>query len=292
MAEKGKFSRNFLPFVIGLIVFIGIVGGGFFYLKNRTQNLKSFKINNIAYKRIYFDKFVIARNIYPAKDEDRVSKYLSKAWVFYIKGFVDVEFPLKDFKIEGNTFIYKGGFKYNGEILPYVLTITVPAENFYYVYEIKPQPVSEEDAGNIGRMVGAVVAPVGGYLGVKGGGSLGNVVCNFIPQAARFKAICGVAGSIVGGVVGGAGTYLSVSRLTYKLVNGFRFVDKLTVEEKNRLLEEAKKLILLDIASDSDLQRELKKAFENYVRSYFSRYGIEISKVVYETSGNINNGGN
>ena len=141
-------------------------------------------------------------------------------------------------------------------------------------------------------MVGAVVAPVGGYLGVKGGGSLGNVVCNFIPQAARFKAICGVAGSIVGGVVGGAGTYLSVSRLTYKLVNGFRFVDKLTVEEKNRLLEEAKKLILLDIASDSDLQRELKKAFENYVRSYFSRYGIEISKVVYETSGNINNGGN
>ena len=53
MAEKGKFSRNFLPFVIGLIVFIGIVGGGFFYLKNRTQNLKSFKINNIAYKRIY-----------------------------------------------------------------------------------------------------------------------------------------------------------------------------------------------------------------------------------------------
>jgi|GEM_PF-5839849 hypothetical protein len=292
MAGKERSLKSFLPFVIGLIVFVGIVGGGFFYLKNQTQNLRSFKINNIVYKRIYFDKFVIARNIYPAKDEDRVSRYLSKAWVFYIKGFVDVEFPLKDFKIEGNTFIYKGGFKYNGEILPYVLTITVPAENFYDVYEIKPQPISEEDAESIGRMVGAVVAPVGGYLGVKGGGSLGNVVCNFIPQAARFKAICGVVGSVVGGAVGGAGTYLTVSHLTYKLVNGFRFVDELTVEEKNRLLEEAKKLILLDIAADSDLQRELKKAFENYVRSYFSRYGIEISKVVYETSGNINNGGN
>jgi len=292
MAGEEKSSKAFLPFVLGLIIFVGIVGGGFFYLKNQQRDLKLFKIDNIVYKRIYFDKFVIVRNIYPVKDEDMVGKYLSKAWVFYIKGFVDVEFPLKDFKIEGNALIYKGGFKYNGEILPYVLTITVPAENFYDVYEIKPQPISGEDAENIGRIAGAVVAPIGGYFGVRVGGSLGNVVCNFIPQAARFKAICGVVGGVVGGAVGGIGTYLTVSHLTYKLVNGFRFVDELTVEEKNRLLEETKKLILLDIAADSDLQRELKKAFENYVRSYFSRYGIEISKVVYKTYVNTNNGGN
>ena len=285
--EKQKRSiKDFLPIVIGIAVFIGIVGGGFFYLKKKNQNLKLFKVASITYKRIYFDKFVIAKNIFTATDKNGISKYFSKAWVFYVKGFVDVEFPLKDFRlVNGDTLVYEGEFKYGGEVLPYQLTITIPAEDFYDVYEIEPQRISKKTAERIGKVVGAVVAPLGGYLGAKVGGSIGSVVCRFIPNALKIRAICGTVGAIAGGLAGGAGRYLSVSHFTRKLIEGFRFADKLTVEDKHRLLEEAKKLILLDIASNPDLQKEFKEAFENYVKSYFSQYGIKINKIVYKTSG-------
>ena len=287
MVEEKSSLKKFLPFILGIVVFIGTVAGGYFFmLKKGNQSLKAVKLKNITYKRIYFDKFVIARNIYPAKDESKASKYLSKAWVFYIKGFVDVEFPLEEFELKGSTLVYKGGFKYDGEILPYTLTITVPSENFYDVYEINPQPISKAEAENIGNLAGAVTAPIGGYLGAKLGGKVGNMLCNFIPKFAKVKAVCGIGGSILGGAIGGTGTYLFTSNLVYKLVRGFRFADKITNEEKEDLLEEAKKLISVDIIANSDLQKELKEAFENYVKSYFSQYGVNIEKIVYKTSAN------
>ena len=74
MAEEKSSLKKFLPFILGIVVFIGTVAGGYFFmLKKGNQSLKAVKLKNITYKRIYFDKFVIARNIYPAKDESKAS---------------------------------------------------------------------------------------------------------------------------------------------------------------------------------------------------------------------------
>jgi hypothetical protein len=288
VAEEKSSLKKFLPFILGIVVFIGTVAGGYFFmLKKGNQSLKAIKLENITYKRIYFDKFVIARNIYPAKDESKASKYLSKVWVFYLKGFVDVEFPLKDFELKGDTLVYKGDFKYkNEEILPYVLTITIPPSDFYEVYEINPRPISPEEAKSIGKVAGLIAAPVGGYLGAKVGGNLAGVLCKFVPKAGKLKAVCGLSreiGSLVGGIAGTGGAYVSVSNYVTRLITGFRFTDEITVEDKEKVLEKAKKLILLDIASNLDLQKELKSAFETYVKSYFRQYGVNIRKIVYKT---------
>jgi len=210
--------------------------------------------------------------------------------VFHLKGYVDVEFPLEDFELKGDTLIYKKSWNINGlgikgKVLPYQLTIVVPSKNIHKVYEIKPKKISPEEAEKIGKAAGIILAPIGGYFFAKMGGLAGGTVCAFISKFKKFQPICGFSGQIgklIGGALGGIGTYLITSKVVSKMAEGFSISEELTVAEKEEILQKAKALIVAEIAFDPQLQKELTQSFENYVKNFFAQFGIKIKKIKYK----------
>jgi len=255
--------------IVGVSVFllVVIIGCIWLFTKANQIRIKSIKLKNIVYKRIYFDKFIVAKNITPK--ENSVKEYIAKGVVFHLKGYVDVEFPLEDFELKGDTLIYKKSWNINGlgikgKVLPYQLTIVVPSKNIHKVYEIKPKKISPEEAEKIGKAAGIILAPIGGYFFAKMGGLAGGTVCAFISKYTKrffgFEIL---------------NPYIDLQQL-YQLSLRKRYLTGLVLEERG--LDEMAKELGIEVEKRHNAMCDC--LISAFVFLYFVKTGINWKKAV------------
>ena len=219
--------------------------------------------SKLIYRMVKFDKYIVAGNAYMEEN-----KKLSKGFVRYIQGHANVSFDLSKFRREQDGTLSYIGEKIEGSpraVLPYTIDVIIQEENNFDVYDIKPTPISQEEAKAIGVAVGAVGAAGGGYLGMQAGGIIGKTISVFQPEL-RFAA---GAGTLAGGALGAGAGAIGGYALCGKYLTGLTLTKEMTEQDKQNVTEEAKKLIAAELFFDPVLQKEFSDAFFKYIRDFY-----------------------
>jgi len=275
--DKGKkstekeISRSLI--IIAGIFFLILIGTIFWYINiNNTSKRKIPPLPSIVFKKVIFNRYVAAGNFDTTKN-----KLFGKLVVFYIKGEADIQFDVKDVKLEkkNNKWIalYKNP-KLPGA-LPFIVDVNISQKDYYEVINVQPKEIDEALASKAGRIVGVVTGIGGAYIGGKMGGIIGSKI-------GKVPIFSGGIGALIGGAVGGAAAGYSGYVFTKKFLTGLRLSPSINQGDKDRILEKAKALIVAELILDENLASEMKNSFENYIKNFYKRFGIEISEVKFE----------
>ena len=274
--DKKTKKKSPIPLFVSFLLFFASVAvaiSSFYFFENETKAPLKRRLANISYKKIYFDRYVAAGNF----NEGNRSAQTGKLVVFYIKGSADIQFALRNIKLQKNTKGFEAVYanpaaKEFTHTKPFTIDVNIDPKNIVQVLEISPKELSESQVKIAGATVGAVAAIGGAYVGGKVGTAIGSVNPNPIAPL-----VGGVAGAGVGAIGGGAAGYI----LTKKFLTGFQVTGPITQSKKVEILQKAKALIASEIFLDQSLSEELKCSFENYVKDFYGQFGIEIDNIKY-----------
>lgn len=292
--EKGPSTKrtNWMPITIGCLM---VCAAGFllaysFYWSPGKRKLNQLKLSNIIYQKISFDKFIVASNRYSQKPGGggKAEEYLSKAVVLYVKGHADVEFDFKSFRLVKDRLVYSGE-KIEGmeEVLPFKINVQTSQKDQHTVYEIEPKPVSESNAGEIAKPVGIVAGSLGGFYCGKAGSKAASTFSYIFPLVKTpvlGKMGTNIIGSVTGATVGAVATGATGYIATKKFLTDLQLTPEINGEDLVRILEKAKELIAAELFFDEHMQKDLKESFENYARSFFRDFGVELNEFIYKVN--------
>lgn len=272
---KNVGKKSPILLIVSILFFVTSVGVfAFFYLfKNEVNAPLKRRLANISYKKIYFDRYISAGNF----NEGERSAQTGKLVIFYIKGSADIQFDLRNIKLQqsanGFEAVYSNpAAKEFRDTKPFTVDINIDPKNIVEVIEISPKELNECQKEIAGATVGLVASVGGAYVGGKLGTAIGTVSANPIAPL-----VGGIAGTGVGAIGGGLAGYI----LTKKYLTRFKVTGAITQSKKIEILQKTKTLIAAEIFFDKDLSEELKNSFENYVKVFYSQFGIEIDGIKY-----------
>ena len=154
--------------------------------------------------------------------------------------------------------------------LPFLVQVSL--DNCYEVINVKPQAISKQTAVEIGKPVGMIVGIgtglIGGSLLAKAGAGIGSKIYGLVAG--------GIGGALLGGL-SGYGAYM----MTTKFLTGIRITKSISQADKDRIRAKARDLIAAEILWGEE-QEAMKQAFEEYVKKFYSRFGIKIQKIEYK----------
>ncbi|MEA1973426.1 MAG: hypothetical protein U9N34_09065 [Candidatus Cloacimonadota bacterium] len=277
--SKGKKADNNQLYLIaaGAISVVILVGLFIFlFSKGSAVNIEKTKLSNIVYKKVFFERYVVAGNYNEGSRNNKFGKMV----IFYIKGNADVKFDLQNLKLKKNgeeyTAVYfnkKAKKKLSTNSLPFTIDVNIDQNNFKEVKEIQPEEISLAEAKKVAAPVGVLAGIGGGVIGAKLGASVGSVTGNPIFSLAGLGI-----GGVAGGAAAGAGGYVA----TTNFLTGLQLTSNIGQGDKEKILYKLKLLVASDLLMNDSIANKLTKDFEKYVKSFYEQFGIEVSKISYQ----------
>ena len=274
-------SRPHPLLVTATIMLVCSIAAGIYvymaYANQANQPLKR-KLSNISYKKIHFDRYVAAGNYRGGERSDQTGKLV----VFYIKGSADIEFDLSNLRLVKTTGGYSAIYS-NSEArsmgfsrtIPFIVDVNVDQKDVTEILNDTPEELTENQIKTAAVLVGGIAAVSGGYVGAKVGAGIGNAINPGI------GAIFGAGGgAVIGSTTAGIGSYVMMKNY----LTGMRITDAITQSSKEEIIEKSKSLIAAEILLDKNLEKELTKDFEHYVKSFYKNIGINVKNIDYKTN--------
>lgn len=240
-----------------LSMFVVVSGFLYFMSKKVSSNVQIFKDKKVVFNEISFNRFVIYKNKY-ADD----SKHFGKQAVFYIGGKAEVSFDPDN--IEYNSLTKTVTYFYPADA-PYGVEMCKVTSQL--VDEIKPQPISAEDAAKIATGIGIA----GGILGAKAGSALGSLYPSPLSK---------IGGGVVGGAVGSIGAGL----VSFKALNGLKVSSDISLKEKDLVVLKSKELINTVLSFEDELTTAYKQSFKEYIVRKYAQYNLEVGNVEFDST--------
>ncbi len=277
---KNKKSSNLKKIAPGIVLIL-VLSGVLFYLFNqdRAVRIEDSKLSNVVYKKIYFERYVVAGNY---KGGSR-SKKLGKMIIFYIKGNADVKFDLKNLelkKISDNqyTAVYynkQAKQRLSKNSLPFSIDVNIAPKDYYQIKEIQPDPISESEAKKVAKPAGVLAGIAGGVVGAQLGGSVGSATGNPV-----FSLLGMGTGGLLGAGAAGSAGYVATSNF----LTGAQITSDINQGDKEKILHKSKLLVASDILLKDSVVSKLQKDFEEYVKSFYKQFDIKVSDIKYQKS--------
>jgi len=271
--EKTTQKKISKALVITACISFLILVGALFWCINTTSTKKIPPLPSIVFKKVIFNRYVAAGNF-----DTTNNKLFGKLVVFYIKGEADIQFDVKNVKLERKFYnkwiaLYKNP-KLPGA-LPFIVDVNISQKDYHEVINVQPKEIDEALASKAGRIVGVITGIGGAYIGAKGGSIIGSMI-------GKVPIISGGIGALIGGTLGGAVAGSTGYVFTKKFLTGLKLSPSINQGDKDRILEKAKALIAAELILDENLSSQMKEYFENYIKNFYKRFGIEISEVKFE----------
>jgi len=268
--NKSEFGKSLSKFYITavIVIFAAIVSvSGIFIIRNQMD--MSNKINNyekkyVVFSEVFFNRYVIYKNVFAIGDG-----YFEKQAVFYLAGSAEIAFNPKYSSLTYNPTNHIVTCSYHRNF-PFDLIQNFTSE--VLVDEIKPKNISEEDAKNLGFVVGIVSGIGGAYLG----GKASALISPFLP--ANLRPLSSLAGGVLGGVSGSAIGYF----VTSNILEGVKITSDIAQKEKEAVVYAGKKLLLATLKADKNMISIYKEQFVKYIKRKYAKNGIEVAKVEFE----------
>lgn len=258
-----KYKKSFLkkPFsmqqiLIPVLSMFVIVSGILYFMSQRvSSNVQIFKDKKVVFNEISFNRFVIYKNKY---SED--SKHFGKQAVFYIGGKAEVSFDPDN--IDYNSLTKTVTYFYPVDA-PFGVEMSKVTSQL--VDEIKPQPLSAEEAGK----AAAVIGIAGGILGAKAGSTLGKLYPHPYGK---------IGGGVAGGVLGSVGAGL----VSFNALNGLSLSSDISSKEKDQVVIKSKELINTILSFEDELTKTYKESFKEYIVRKYALYNLEVNNVKFD----------
>lgn len=234
-----------------VVTVIGIV----FYLliQSNIQKVNVYDEQSVAFSKISFNRFIVYRNNF---FED--SFHYNKQAIFYLNGTAEISFEPANIQYNPVTKVITYQYQKSR------FQATTSFSQSMLVDEVKPEPLTEEEAKKIGIIVGIATT----WLGTKAGSNLSS----YVPPPFNLAATIG------GGVAAGAAGYY----LTSDLLEGVSLTKDISQKEKEEVLNQSKLLIRSLLETDPTLISIYKKDFKKHLVSRYEKYGLSVSSVLYD----------
>lgn len=257
-----KLSNVKLVATLGLAFIVSAI---LVFLLNMFLTSKSNDLNIFNQERVVFNEIALNRMVTYSNKFNVSNDYFLKQVVIYVYGDAEVAFNPNDLSYDPMTktitLLYSNDsiFHFNLDLNPHI------------VDELKPLPISREDALKISAVIGIAGSTVGGVAGYKLGGLFGSV----LPTGSNF--ITSAITTSIGAVIGGAGA----AYLSFNFLDGLQLSETFNERERDTVIKTSEQLIIALLITDQDLEHMLKENFESFIKQVYSAYGVEVVQFKY-----------
>ncbi|WP_233883856.1 inorganic phosphate transporter [Tenacibaculum piscium] len=224
---------------------------------------------DLHFKTVEFEKYIVAVN-YESPDKSTINKYKGRAVVYRVKGKANFIYNFNNFEVENRVMYFKPPPEVeNIDVYPYRIEIVYKEQDIEKIYEKEIPPVDEGISNDIAKAAGTI-AGVGTSIWATKKMFSGASVPNPINILAKGTVAIG-SGALVGGM-----TYAMTSKYLSKLKLG----SDLGIGAKEKVIENSKNMIALELMKDEALQKMLEQSIKNNLRINMRKFGVQVYKVL------------